>query len=588
MQLIDGRIRLSPTDLANYAACRHLTALDLKAARGEITPEDGFSHVTAALRKRGEAHEAAYIGHLKSQGLTITDLRGQGLDNPTATLNAMKAGVGVIVQAPLVHDGWGGFADVLRRVDTPSDLGGWSYEPLDTKLARETRGSAILQLCAYAAVLEQLQGLPPEHLHVVSPGDPFTEQAFRRADYAAYYRRIRRQLEALVRLTDEPMNRCTDDPMTRWTDEPMDRWTGTYPNPVPHCDICRWWAHCDAHRRRDDHLSLVAGIRALHIDQFQRWGVPTLEALGTLAVPLPGKPDRGSVETLVRAREQARVQLAGRVAGAPVHELLDFVPDTGLHRLPAPSPGDIFFDIEGDPFVPKDGLEYLFGWVTDDGPYEAVWALTPEEEKRAFERFVDVVMARWAAHPGLHIYHYAPYEPSAVKRLMGRYATREDEVDRMLRAELFVDLYAIVRQSVRASVERYSIKALEPFYAFPRQLPLAEAGPHLRTVESILEFGAGNVRLQAGDSGSVRLQANPLGSVRLQPDPSGSVRLQADPSARARVTGARCRQARLPWRSAAAARPASQTENTPASPGQSRSGPRRRPSSRRRIRDSAR
>jgi hypothetical protein len=104
----------------------------MKAARGEIAPEDGFSHVTAALRKRGEAHEAAYIEQLKAEGLTITDLRGQGLDNPTATFNAMQAGVDVIVQAPLVEGGWGGFADVLRRVDTPSDLGGWSYEPLDS------------------------------------------------------------------------------------------------------------------------------------------------------------------------------------------------------------------------------------------------------------------------------------------------------------------------------------------------------------------------------------------------------------------------------------------------------------------------
>ncbi|MGA9630976.1 MAG: hypothetical protein WBQ63_06115, partial [Candidatus Acidiferrales bacterium] len=57
-----------------------------------------------------------------------------------------------------------------------------------------------------------------------------------------------------------------------------------------------------------------------------------------------------------------------------------------------------------------------------------------------------------------------PYEPAALKRLMGRYATRQEEIDQMLRARLLVDLYAVVRHGIRASVESYSIKKLEPFY----------------------------------------------------------------------------------------------------------------------------
>ena len=121
-------------------------------------------------------------------------------------------------------------------------------------------------------------------------------------------------------------------------------------------------------------------------------------------------------------------------------------------------------------FVGEHGLEYLFGYLFKDADgalvYEGDWALTRADEKRAFEKFVDFVMARWAQFPSLHVYHYAPYEPAALKRLMGRYATREEEIDRMLRAGLFVDLYQIVRHGLRASVESYSIKRLEPFYAF--------------------------------------------------------------------------------------------------------------------------
>ncbi|MCJ7795553.1 MAG: TM0106 family RecB-like putative nuclease [Thermoleophilia bacterium] len=211
-------------------------------------------------------------------------------------------------------------------------------------------------------------------------------------------------------------------------------------------------------------------------------------------MPLEPRPSRGTLAAFTRAREQARVQLEGRVTRKPVHELLAREEGQGLARLPEPSPGDIFFDIEGDAFVGEAGLEYLFGFaVLDPGaadlpPYERQWAFGPEAERDAFEWFVDVVMARWQQHPDLHIYHFAPYEPSAVKRLMGRYATREEEVDRMLRAGLFVDLYAVVRQALRASVEHYSIKDLEVFYGYVREVPLTEASLFLRGMERALEL----------------------------------------------------------------------------------------------------
>ena len=77
----------------------------------------------------------------------------------------------------------------------------------------------------------------------------------------------------------------------------------------------------------------------------------------------------------------------------------------------------------------------------------------------------------------------SPYEPAALKRLMGRYATRESELDRLLRAERFVDLHAVVRQAVRASVESYSLKELEPFYRFARQIPLRDAALQRHALE---------------------------------------------------------------------------------------------------------
>jgi uncharacterized protein len=205
------------------------------------------------------------------------------------------------------------------------------------------------------------------------------------------------------------------------------------------------------------------------------------------------KPERGAVESYEKVREQARIQVEGRAAGRTIHELLPVVSGFGLTRLPPPSRGDVFLDFEGDPFVSGGGLEFLFGYAceADDGSlcYTADWALSRAEEKAAFEKFIDFVQARLAKHPDLHVYHFAPYEPAALKRLMGRYATRENELDQMLRAGIFVDLYAVVRHSIRASVESYSIKKLEPLYSFARCAPLEDVGTMMAKVQACLELG---------------------------------------------------------------------------------------------------
>jgi uncharacterized protein len=167
--------------------------------------------------------------------------------------------------------------------------------------------------------------------------------------------------------------------------------------------------------------------------------------------------------------------------------------ERGFLRLPVPDPGDVYFDIEADAFVDGGGLEYLLGFAfRGDGgelEYRAIWALDRAEERKAFEAFIDFVLERWTNYPGMHIYHYAPYEPGAVKRLMGRYGTREAEVDRLLRGKRFVDLYAVTRQGLRASVERYSLKPLEVFFGYERELELPDASAALRRVDCALELG---------------------------------------------------------------------------------------------------
>jgi uncharacterized protein len=161
-------------------------------------------------------------------------------------------------------------------------------------------------------------------------------------------------------------------------------------------------------------------------------------------------------------------------------------PARGFALLPPPSPGDLFFDIEGDPFwEARGGLEYLWG-VSDAEGYRAFWAHDRESEQRALEDFVDFVRKRLARDPGLHVYHYASYEPSALKRLMGRYGTREDEIDDLLRGRVFVDLYTVVRQGLRHSHAKYSLKNVEQFF-MEREVDLQSGGDSILMYEEWLE-----------------------------------------------------------------------------------------------------
>lgn len=477
MRILNDQLRLSASDLASHLGCRHLTYLDLCVARDELSAPTYKDPTLEALQERGIQHERGYVEHLRSQGLSVVEMAELGDEQAgfEATCEAISDGPDVIVQATLLSNGWLGRADVLRRVEVPSEFGEYSYEIVDTKLARETKGRTVLQLCLYSDLLGQIQGVLPEYMHVVAPGNDFAPESFRVDDYMAYYRVVRgRVLKAVG----------------------TGAWQGTetYPDPCEQCSICCWWQVCDTKRHDDDHLCLVAGISKMQTGELQERGVETLEALAKTSMPLDPPPERGAPETYERVHHQARVQLEGRLKGAPVHELLPSEEGFGLHRLPEPTPRDIFFDFEGARFVGSEGLEYLFGYVSlnDEGEpeYNALWALTPEEEKATFEAFIDEAMSRWKEDEGFHIYHYAAYEPAAIKRLMGRYATREDEVDRLLRGERFVDLYAVVKHAVRASVESYSIKDLEPFFGYVRQVDLRDASHNLRALEYALEFQA--------------------------------------------------------------------------------------------------
>jgi uncharacterized protein len=477
MKIVERQIRLAGSDLSNHLACRHLTTLDLQLARGDRTAPDWAAPDLKVIQELGLRHETAYLAHLAAQGLTVENLgyieHHEEQRLVAETLALMDGGAEVIAQGALSDGEWFGRPDVLRRVEKPSERWKWSYEVVDTKLARETKATTILQLSLYSELLAKIQGTMPEFLWVVPPGEEYAGEKYPVLEYAAYYRHVRKRL---LRAVDENGSK------------------ETYPEPVDHCNVCRWFRECDQRRRADDHLSLVAGIRRQQRDQFEKWNAETMAKLAVMPIPLRERPKHGSKAGYERVREQARVQVEGRTEKRLKHEpLLPPVEGMGFCRLPEPSAGDMFVDLEGDPFVGENGLQYLFGFAVPDVPgelkYEKRWAFNREEEKKGFEWLVDEIMRRREANPKMHVYHFGAYEPGALKRLMGMYATREDEIDRLLRAGVMVDLHQTYKQGVRASVEEYSLKKVEAFYGFERETPLEAARVAMRYVEHRLELG---------------------------------------------------------------------------------------------------
>jgi uncharacterized protein len=476
MQRVDGRFVYSATDLNNDLECRHLTGLERELAVG-LRERPAADATVRLIAEKGDAHEARYREVLRERHGSDMVVFAERPENTlaglaaadAATLDAMASGARIIYQATFFDGTFLGRADFLRRVETPSANWAWSYEVIDTKLALWPKAYFLLQLCNYSEHLERLQGTAPRDGHLVFGSN--VERAFRIADYAAFYRHQKKTFLARVGLPDEG-----------------------YPHEVGHCAVCRWTATCEATRERDDYLGLVAWMRQGQIAKLATAGIDSIPALA--AATDAQRPFGMTEESFATLRAQARLQQRQRVALATVplpeehhfHELLDHESERGFERLPPPDAGDVYFDMEGDPlYTTERGLEYLFGvYLAEEQKYEAFWARNLAEERAAFERFVDAIVERRTRYPKMHVYHYAPYETVALRRLMGVYGTREDEIDDLLRGQVFVDLYGVVRQSVRISQPSYSIKKIEPFYGMVRTTDVRRGDDSIVMFESWL------------------------------------------------------------------------------------------------------
>ncbi len=457
MRVADTVLQLSTSDIVNFAGCNYATLLDVRVAKEGLTPP---ADVTSdLLRRKGLEHESTVLEIYRSSGQTVADLSDvPWRERPNRTIAAMRSGADIIYQGMLCTDRWLGIADFLEKTAGPSNLGDYSYEVVDTKLARTAQPKHLLQLSLYNMLLFDVQRTLPSNAHLVL-GDGRRE-TFRSLDSKYYTIQIQRRLERFV-----------------------DDLPPTMPEPCGHCPMCRWITNCEDEWQRARHLCLVANIRSNQIAALRASGISTIDALANVSrgAQIAGMQP-GIIERLCA---QAELQTYKESTGGNKYEILPTEREKGFDRLPLADAHDLYFDMEGDPLIPG-GLEYLFGifhGLSGAGQFLAFWGHNRSEEKAAFERTIDFFTQHIAEHPNAHIYHYASYEVTAIRRLSTLHGTREAEVDDLLRKERFVDLYRVVREGIRVSEPRYSIKNLEHFFAEAREGDVKTAGESIEVYE---------------------------------------------------------------------------------------------------------
>ena len=474
MRWYDNQIRLSASDLMRFTACPHAARLDLAYLRGEnLVPVDD-SEEAIFLQQHGDRHEIAHLLRLGAEARKVVRIKTDGVpfeEAVRATQDALKAGPDIVFQGALAGGMWGGFADFLERVPVPSELGTFSYEVADTKLKRKPAPGHVFQLVLYSDLLSQVQGRAPERAHIqLGTGE---RTSFRLSEYSDYARLARDRLEDFVQTP----------PQTR-------------PVPCSHCDLCRWRVRCAGEWQETDSLYLTAGVTRSQVAKLEAAGIETMRMLAQHEGSVPRLADA----TAEKLRIQGRLQHA-RKTGEPTFALRPHVPGKGFDLMPRPASGDLFYDIEGDPFYSEagsEGLEYLHG-VWDGEEFAALWSHDLVEEKETLASLFDLFEERLRRHPNAHIYHYAAYEITALRRLATRHGIGEARLDQWLRERRFVDLYAVVRGGIFASEPSYSLKDMEAFYDMPRTGEVTTAGASIIAYEKWRDTGDAGILAEIED-----------------------------------------------------------------------------------------
>jgi len=442
VRLLDDHVVLTPNDLSQ---CEFAFVREIAELRGILpaTPErefmaDRVAALTSAQRERvskeyRRRYSRMFVQLDPLRGESVTELRthhDRTLDE-LRSLRAVAGGSVLVDVEPSV---------LLHAAPTVSLLGAVA----DTVLERFARAGDVARLGGHAHALHTATGRPVTQAYLHLNND-------RRQEYAALDLQtvIRPRLTWLASLATRAL--AAVEPWS-WED--------------PEISACGFCARCRAAAEEHRDVLLVWGMRRGSRQALRRAGVTTIEELAQTS----SAPETLDPFSWARFRDRAELQLRQERTDPPGGPFSAVHNPAALAALPDPNPGDIFFDFEGDPFwVEKNrfewGLEFLFGYIeADTNEYVAMWAASQSEEKVAFTQFLDYLAQRRATYPGMHVYHFAFYEQSTLRRLARRHRTGQKEVNELLDAGVFVDLYETVKAGVHVSSRSYGLKALEPLY----------------------------------------------------------------------------------------------------------------------------
>ena len=497
MQKINETIIYSASDLmvfmkSPFSSWMARLSIDYPERRKGI--EKDHDELMGLLANKGNQHELLFLNEMIQRygSRHVAVINPDQTTAKAATKVAMEEGYQVIFQAYLKRDDFAGFADFLVRREGNSNLGNYYYEAWDTKLSKSTKPYFVMQLCCYSWMLEKVQGKRPEEAVVVL-GDK-QQSRIRLPAYASYFDHLKEQF--LVSQKD------------------FNGKQSTMPDPAFESDHGAWSSYAKELMESEDSLALVANMRKTQLKRLHEGGIQTLMMLAQTDV----QSIKGiSPETFDKIKAQADIQLRSKGLDKPLFNVLKQDNGKGLSALPPSSEKDIFFDIEGHPLV-EGGLEYLWGASYHDKQaakgkeyaFKDWWGNNQEQEKKAFEDFIDWTYGRWQQDSAMHIYHYASYEITAITKLSTRNQTKLDEVAQLLRAGVFIDLYKIVKNGLLIGEPKYSIKNVEHLYRGKRTTDVANGGESIVFYDNWREQG-GLDKWVNDDTGYKSWLANPVG-----------------------------------------------------------------------------
>jgi uncharacterized protein len=490
MRQIEGKWVLSPRDLIAELECDHRLNLEWSAATGLLEkPVEENDAGLQLIIDNGRAHEERLVEKHKSIS-NLVQIPDPGADIEKIkrahqeTFSAIQQGTDVIHQAVLFTGDFLGYADFLIQVKDQSGRpikdanNRFVYEPVDAKSARVAKRAAVLQVASYARAMVRLDMAMPPKVRLWLAGDAEWEASTADLiDLAEEFEtRARSRIESFAAVNNP-------------------NWAA----PREACTRCRWKEHCAIGRVNGRDLSLIYGIRSTTRTSLIDGGIKTIEDMSK-ATDDQRKSLKKTVskETFEKLREQARIQIEGEGAEPPSYEFKDA---SILRLIPASSDGDIWFDMEGDPYSEGgEGLEYMFGVIlkeNNDLVFKTFDAENRAQEKRAFSDFISLVLRQRAQYPSMHIYHYAHYESDRMRKLAQRHGVFEKEIDELLRQGVLIDLYAITRQALRFSTDSVSIKSIEKIF-----FPGHRDNEVTNAMDSVVQFNQAFLQLINGDRAS--------------------------------------------------------------------------------------